>query len=268
MRQLPSVLSFAALAFAALPAAADPTPGVAVSEVSAFHYSAPVAPPRTIRLATSSGDISATASPDGKLDVRAVVTQGDPSRVRVITREEAGGVAICVLFADQSPDGCHLDGIHTSGSGHEKEPSITLVARVPAGVSLAVSSLNGAIHAHGMTADLRASTLNGDVDVSAATIAEATTLNGNVDATFGSAPKGTVALTTNNGNVTVHFPAGVDADIDASTSNGQIKTTFPMAIDSVPGGFGPKSGRARLGRGGAHVDAHTINGNVEIRTGA
>ena len=131
---------------------------------------------------------------------------------------------------------------------------------------VAASAMNGAIHAHGMTAEVRATTLNGDVDVSAATVPEATTLNGNVTASFASAPRGKVELSTNNGNVRANLPSGVDADIDAETSNGEIMVTFPMAIDAVPGGFGPKSGHARLGKGGARIDAHTTNGNVEIKT--
>jgi hypothetical protein len=261
-------VALAACPLAVSAAAASPPPGVAVSEVAPFHYAGAVSAPRSVRLATSNGDITATASTDGKLDVRAVVTDGDPSRVRVITREEAGGVAICVLFADESPDGCRLSGVSSSSGGrnHANEPSITLVARIPAGVSLAASAMNGAIHAHGMTAEVRATTLNGDVDVSAATVPEATTLNGNVTASFASAPRGKVELSTNNGNVKANLASGVDADIDAETSNGEIMVTFPMAIDAVPGGFGPKSGHARLGKGGARIDAHTTNGNVEIKT--
>ena len=40
-----------------------------------------------------------------------------------------------------------------------------------------------------------------------------------------------------------------------------------MAIETTPGGFGPKSGRARLGNGGAKIRAESINGNVELRSG-
>jgi hypothetical protein len=264
---------FALLALTAPPVEASPTPltPATVSEVASFHYAGPVAAARTVRLNAFDGGITVSQSADGKLDVRAVAVDGDASRVRVISREEAGGVAICVLFADETPDDCRLNGVDRASSGnrHENGPTIDLVARVPAGVSLIAGTLNGAIHARGLSGDVHASTLNGDVEVSRGNVAEATTLNGNVTATFGRAPPATarVALTTNNGNVKVSLPVGVDADIDASTIHGEITTSFPMAIETTPGGFGPKSGRARLGNGGARIRAESINGNVDVRSG-
>jgi hypothetical protein len=273
MRFLPARLAlaaFATLGLAATPAAAGPPPGaVTIAEVASFHYASPLAPPRTLRLSGSNGGITVSASTDGKLDVTAVARDGDASRIRVVTREEAGGVAVCVLFADESPDGCQLSGVDRShsGRGHHNEPTVDLVARVPAGVALTAGTLNGAIRARGMTGEVRATTLNGDVEVTGSNVAEATTLNGNVDATFGSVPTGRVELSTNNGNVRVSFPAGANADVEASTIHGEITTSFPMAIQTTPGGFGPKSGKARLGNGGARVQAKSINGNVEVRSG-
>jgi DUF4097 and DUF4098 domain-containing protein YvlB len=98
-------------------------------------------------------------------------------------------------------------------------------------------------------------------------VAEATTLNGNVTATFAKAPAGRVTLSTNNGNVKVSFTGSIDADLEASTIHGEITATFPMSIQTTPGGFGPKSGRAKLGNGGVKIEARAINGNVDVRSG-
>jgi hypothetical protein len=271
--RLPTRFAFAplaSLALAAPPVAASPAP-VTVSEVASFHCTSPIAASRAVRLDAFNGGITVAQSADGKLDVRAIAVDGDASRVRVITREEAGGVAVCVLFADESPEQCRVGSVDrtSSGRGHQNGPTIDLVARVPAGVSLIAGTLNGAIHARGVSGDVHATTLNGDVEVSGGNVVEATTLNGNVTATFGKAPAATarVAVTTNNGNVKVSLPVGIDADIDASTIHGEITTSFPMAIETTPGGFGPKSGRARLGNGGAKIRAESINGNVELRSG-
>ena len=39
-----------------------------------------------------------------------------------------------------------------------------------------------------------------------------------------------------------------------------------MPIETTPGGHGPKSGRTRLGKGGARIDARSLNGDVVLRS--
>ncbi len=266
-----AVATLSCLGLAAAPREASAAgPGVKISEIGAFHYTGLLAAPKTVRLEATNGGIIVTPSTDGALDVTAVVTEGDPSRFRVVTREESGGVAVCVFYADESPDGCGVGEVHRHSHNRrdsDREPTITLVARVPAGVALSAGSMNGRIEAHGLSGEIHARTMNGDVDVSGSNVAEATTLNGSVRAAFGSAPRGNIELTTNNGNVVVTFAAPIDADVEASTVRGEIKTNFPMSIETPPGGFGPKNGRARLGNGGAKIRARSINGDVELRTG-
>jgi DUF4097 and DUF4098 domain-containing protein YvlB len=257
-------VAFASLGLAS-PAFADPAPGVTVSEVRAFHATNALAAPRPLRLSAISGSVSITPSTDGKLDVTAVVERGDASLVRVVTRDDANGVAICVLFAEQSPNDCGASDTRAQARGdHHDSPTVSLVAHVPAAISVSASSLNGAIHAEGLAGSLRATTMNGDVHVSAAAISEASTLNGDIIATFAQAPAGHVKLSTNNGDVKASFASTLDADVTASTMHGDIVASFPIAISSTPGGFGPKSGRARVGRGGAEVQASTMNGNIEL----
>lgn len=271
MRHLASFLACTSLGLAATVAGASSPPGVTVSEVSSFHYASAVTAPRTLRLAAFNGGITVSPSTDGTIDVHAVVTDGDPARVRVVTREEAGSVAVCVQFADESPDGCRASGGDRPASGrkdHQNGPTVDLVARVPSGVLLTAGTLNGAIQARGLGGEVHATTLNGDVTVSAGNVAEATTLNGNVDVSFAAPPAGRVTLGTNNGNVKVCLPRAIDAEIEASTVHGEITATFPMSIATTPGGWGPKNGQARLGKGGPRIQIRSINGNVEIRGGS
>jgi hypothetical protein len=262
----------AATSAQAAPPSSGPSP--LVSEVGAFHWSSSLAAPRMVRLDDTNGAITVSASPsdDGRLDVRAVVHDGDPSLVRIVAREEAGGVAVCVFFAGESPDGCHVGGVNRpSSNGHHHDvPTIELVARVPAGVALNATTLNGAIHARVNGGEVHAKTLNGDVEVSGGTVVEATTLNGKVDASFANAPAPGCRATfsSSNGNVVVHFPSGTNADVEVSTMHGEIVAGFPLAITSTPGGFGPKSGTGRIGSGGPRIEAKTLNGNVELRSGS
>src|SRR6185312_9358656 len=108
------LLLAAPLALAAPAAPAAP----AVSPAASFHYGAPLAADRAVRLDVVIGSIEATPSDDGRLDVRAVVKSGDAARARVVTREEAGGVAICVLLPEDAPEGCMLDGSHRHDHAH------------------------------------------------------------------------------------------------------------------------------------------------------
>jgi hypothetical protein len=261
-------LSLTSLAPEAL-ASAPPSGQPIVSDVASFHWSSALASPRMVRLDGTNGSITVSASTDGKLDVRATVSDGDPARVKVVAREEGAGVVVCVLYADESPDACRVGGVNRSGSGkgHHNDPTVDLIARVPAGVSVAAETLNGGIHVNASGSEVRATTLNGNIDVSGATVTEATTLNGNVEASLSSPPAGRTAFTSNNGNVKVRLPGATNADVEASTMRGEITVTFPMTIESTPGGFGPKNGKGKIGSGGPKLEAKTINGNVEIRTG-
>ena len=276
MRHLAPIVTIASITIAATPVAAATNAmaggNVTVSEVASFHYASPAAVLHEIFDSRSSnGDIVATAAHRREARRPCTVTSsGDAARARIVAREEGGGVVVCVLFADESPEACRMSGVSRSGSNrsHQNGPSIQLVARIPAGVSLTADTLNGTIRARGIGGEVRATTLNGDVDVSAATITEATTLSGNVDATFALPPTKNVEVTTNNGNVRVKLPSAIDADVEASTMNGTITSSFPMPLETTPGGFGPKSGHARLGKGGPKLEARSLNGNVDLKTGA
>ena len=252
-------------ALAATPASSPAAP--VASTPAAFHYGAPLASGRIVRLDGIDVAIDATPSDDGKVDVRAVVREGDASRLRVVTREEEGGVAVCVLHVDESPEGCRVDGVtHASHhGGHDREPRVDLVARLPRGVRLLASSISGAVRARDLTGDVRVSTVSGDVAVSTRGVAEVTTVSGAIDASFGTAPRGNVAFTSTSGVVAVTFPAGTDADVEAMTVSGTLNAAFPMEIRSVPGDFGPKSGHARLGHGGARVRVQSVSGAIDLR---
>ncbi len=253
-----AVLGLGARARAAEPPATS-------SDVASFHWTSSATAPRTLRLYGSNGGITVSASADGKADVHAVIKDGDPALARIVRIDEPDAVTICVLFADEPPSDCSPNGIsHGSHGDHRNPPTIDLIARIPAGVSLSATTANGSIRAHDVGGEVRASTANGNVDVSGARIVEAITANGNVDARLASVPVSQTRFVTTNGNVNVRVPRGTNADVEAATMHGEISASFPMTIHSTPGGFGPKSGAGRIGSGGARIEAKTTNGNVDI----
>lgn len=186
--------------------------------------------------------------------------------MKVVVREDPGGIAVCVLFVQDSPDDCRLGAVQRHDHPHDNGDSdVRLVVRVPRGVTLVAGTLSGSISAQGLTGPVRASTLNGDVRVSTQATAEATTANGAVEVSFATPPTGPLSFETMNGQVKVDLPAGTNAAIDASTTNGEISANFPMTLHTLPMGLGPKEGHAQLGQGGPTLQAHTKNGNVVLR---
>jgi hypothetical protein len=259
-----------ALAVAACAATPQPAHGepaaAAANRPTSFHLNAPLAAPKALRLYGFNGSIEATPSDDGRVDVRSVVRHGDASTARVVTRSEPGALVVCVLFADEPDSDCGADDDarhHESPNGEDAR--VDLVARVPRGVALVARSLNGDVSARDLSGDVDASTLNGDVKVSTTGTARASTLNGAVEAKFATPPVGPLSFESNNGDVRVTLPATSDATIEASTMNGELSSSVPMRIDSVPGGHGPKHGRAKLGSGAARIAARTLNGNVDVQ---
>lgn len=238
-----------------------------------FRFEQRLAAPAKLEIVTPNGSIEAEPSDGDRVEVRARVRgHGDPSKVRIVARPHAGGVVVCALFHDAPADEC-VPGYEPHGRDHHPDDDddddlrVDFSALVPSGVALGARSMNGAIAARDLRGRVDASTMNGDVRIVTSTVAQASTLNGAVDVTLGAVPDAPLAFETKNGKVSLRLPAGVDADLEASTMNGQIRANFPIDVDSVPMGIGPKEGHARLGKGGPKIEAHTLNGDVVLRSG-
>lgn len=273
-----SVVALAAIACHRAPAAAAPAPTPSSSPTVAprasagtpdLDWHAALAAGKTLQLSDVSGDVQVSRADGGTVSVRAVPRGKNASKVRVVTHTEDAGIAVCVLFAEDSDADCRLGTVtHHHRESHDEDVRIDLVARLPRGVKLVAETMNGAVRAKGLESDVQAVSMNGDIELSTTGVATLKTMNGSIDASIGAAPTAALSFVTYNGAVRVRLPEKLDADVEASTMHGSITTSFPMAIETVPMGIGPKSGRARLGKGGAHIEAKTMNGDVVLRTGA
>lgn len=250
--------------------APDQTAAAAASAPGAFHYTRALAPGKALKLVGLNGAIDASPSADGSVDVRAAIRGRNPSKLKIVAREEDRGIVVCVLAAEESPDLCKWDGVehgHVNIEGDD-DARADLFAKVPRGVSLVAGTMNGSIRALSLEGDVRAMTMNGDIQLSTSGVAGAQTMNGSVAATIGTTPRAPLSFQTHNGDVALRLAPGVDAEIDAHTMMGHITATFPMDVESTPMGIGPKSGRGTVGKGGARISAQTMNGNVDVRSGS
>ena len=214
------------------------------------------------------GAIKASGSSGSQVTVTAVKKgkKNDPADVRIEVVEHSGGVTICAVYPDAEGkknecapgDGGRL-------SSEDNDVSVAFTVQVPAGVRLVASTVNGEIEAGGLGADVRATTVNGDVKVSTSGLARATTVNGSIQASMGRADwSGTTSFNTVNGSITVELPSGASTDVSASTVNGGMETDFAL---TVKGKFSMKNMKGTIGDGGRELEMETVNGSIHLKSG-
>ena len=244
-------------------------PGVAAAQGDAFTWSGRVASGGTVEIKGVNGDISAEAASGNEIEVRATkrARRSDPAEVEIAVVEHAGGVTICAVYP--TPRGSRENECAPGDGGrmstNNNDVSVDFVVRVPAGVRLAASTVNGAVEARGLRGDVEASSVNGDVDVSTAGTAEGQSVNGSVELAMGRADwRGQLRAASVNGSVIVTLPASANVDVQGRTVNGDIESDFPI---TVRGKWGPRSMSGTIGSGGRELEVETVNGAIEIRRG-
>ena len=232
-----------------------------------FRWNGRLAPGRVVEIKGVNGNVHAEAARGGEVEVSATKRgrRSDPSEVRIQVVEHADGVTICAVYPSPDPsrpNGCEPgDSWRSNTRNNDVEVSFTV--RVPAGVRFNGRTVNGQVEANSLAADVRASTVNGGVQVSTTGLAEATTVNGSIVAKMGSAEwAGGLRFTTVNGSIDLELPATTNTEVRAQTVNGDISTDFPI---TVQGRFGKRSMQGTIGSGGRTLELTTVNGAIQIR---
>lgn len=243
------------------------TPGAAAAQGSDFAWRGELRAGQTLEIRGTNGHIRAEPSPDGRVHVVADkrARRSDPASVRVEVVEHARGVTICAVYptpADASrPNQCRPGG--GRNSTNENDVQVDFFVRVPAGVRLAGHSANGNIEADGLSSDVLAETVNGNVRIWTGGFAQASTVNGSITGRLGSNSfDDDVAFETVNGSITVEMPDGLDADFRATTVNGSIDSDFQIL---VTGKISRQSVEGTIGSGGHQLRLSTVNGSIRLR---
>ena len=250
------ILSMVALCAAAAPAAAQD-----------YHFTREISPGGRLEIENINGRVEVTPAAGRTADVAVTKTvrSGDGSMVKAISEVTANGLHVCTIYLNRDPNRRTCNG-DNNDSGHRNnrlDVDMHYVVRIPAGVRLVVSDVNGNVSVTGADVDSKIETVNGDVmfDGTGATSLE--TVNGKIVATFTRASwEGTMHVSTVNGSVDLAFPADLSADVRGETVNGGIQSTFPITIEK---GFGPKSFEGRIGNGGRRLSIETVNGAITLR---
>jgi hypothetical protein len=156
----------------------------------------------------------------------------------------------------------HRRGLRIPFLFDRNDVEIDYVLKVPATVSLDLSTVNGRIVTRGTEGATEASSVNGSIDIETAGTREltATTVNGRVKAKFLRSFQG-ARFKSVNGGVEAILPKDASFSVDLSQVNGDFEASFPLSIHSNPGSR-RVSGEVN---GGQHeLKIVTVNGDIAL----
>ena len=240
--------------------------GPAPADAQDFQWRGQLGSGQAIEIKGVNGDVRATASSSGDVEVTATRTarRSNAAEVRIEVVPHAGGVTICAVYPDvpgKEPNQC-LPGRNGNMNTRDNDTVVHFDVRVPYGVGFIGRTVNGEINAQSLQSDAQAHTVNGSVRITTSGLAVASTVNGAVDVAMGRAdwPDGATFKSV-NGGITLRLPVVVDADLRAETLNGSISADFPI---TVTGQFSPRRLNGTIGNGGRPLTLSTVNGSIKL----
>lgn len=236
-----------------------------------FTWTGNVREGRWVYVRNLNGPVRVEQGTGDKVEVRAEKRwrRGDPEDVRITVRQVGSGggdVIVCALWNDRST--CDEDGYHSHSDGwfgmnNRNDVQVEFIVRLPAGVKIDASTVNGGVEIDGATAEVVAHTVNGSVEArSTGGPVNAHTTNGNITVRAASLHDDRTEYTTTNGSITVELGGAVNAEVDMRTVNGRLSSDFPLTVE---GSFSPRRLHATLGKGGPTLRLSTVNGSIRLR---
>jgi len=198
--------------------------------------------------------------------------RGDPADVTIeVTRVGSGDqdVVVCAIWRDHT-DRCDERGYRSEGRNRrgwdrDDDVAVDFTVRLPAGVKLDASSINGRLDISGASAEVVAHTVNGGITArSTGGPVEASTVNGDIDVEMASTGNADLSFETVNGSIEVTVPDDLNADVSMRTVNGSVGSDFPMTLN---GRINPRRINATIGRGGRRLEFTTVNGSIDLKKG-
>ena len=216
---------------------------------NAFTWWGTVPSGRRVMIKNINGGIQVERSANGRVEVGAEKRwrRGNPDDVRIEQKKIGDDVLVCALFSEGSR--CNESGIHTDRRtkwNDRNDVSVRFTMRVPDGVRVDLSTVNGGVEVTGVNNEVDAHTVNGSITVSMGSLGRADDLD----------------YETVNGAITIELPSNFGAQLELSTVNGRVSTDFPITIS---GTLSPRRVRGTVGNGSTRLRASTVNGSVTLR---
>ena len=236
-----------------------------------FNWEGRIASGRHLYVRNLNGAIRVQRASGATAEVTAVKRwrRGDPEDVKIELTKVGSGegdVLVCAIWFERTE--CDEDGYETrndrnSWNNRNNDVSVEFTVRLPAGVKLVTSTVNGSLEIDGATSSVEATTVNGEIHAaSTGGPVMAETVNGSIEVRMREMGTEPLEFSTVNGSITVYVPDEINAELDMRTVNGRVSSDFPL---TVRGRINPRHLRATLGRGGQRLEFSTVNGSVELR---
>lgn len=242
----------------------------AVGGERTFHWQGKLAADQTVTVKDVTGNIDAEAASGDQLEITATKSGYDADQAKVVLLQTSEGVTVCALFPDGDGDyqsDCR-PGDHWNTHSHGRhEARVDFKIRIPKNLRFFAANVNGDVRAEGLGRHAEVVSVNGDVKVSTAGVAEARTVNGNVEASMGDPDwTGKLEFASVNGSIVLELPDDTNADFHFAALNGDMDSDFPMTMKSEHRNhFGPGvSISGQIGKGGHELEVKTVNGSLEL----
>jgi hypothetical protein len=245
-----------------------------------FQWDGQISEGRWVYVRNLNGTVRVERGSGSRLEVTAEKRwrRGNPDDVTIeVTRVGSGDrdIVVCAIWRDVT-ERCDERGYRTYNRDRrdrrdrdddraDRDVAVDIVIRLPEGVRLDASSVNGGIDISGATAEVEAHTVNGGIRAtSAGGPIRAGTVNGDIDVRMARLGDQNLRFNTVNGSIEVTVPNGLDANVSMSTVNGRVGSDFPMTLN---GRINPRRINATIGRGGPRLEFTTVNGSIDLRRG-
>jgi hypothetical protein len=243
----------------------------AASAQDDFHWSGHVDAGDRVEVIGISADIDAQSAGGSSVEVTAT---GLHDGAHIEVQQHADGITFCVVHAGlhRTGDRCNQEG---NGEHHYRwhDEDVRVQVRVPSGVRFTASTVSGDVDVEGLTADVQAHSVSGDVQVSTRGSVEAGSVSGDLQLTMGRLPaRGSLEFRTVSGDVDITLPRDANAELRASTLSGDIDSEFRLEVSGRNHGRGfrvevGQRAHGTLGHGGAQLDVETVSGDITVRKG-
>lgn len=267
LRRARTAVALAIAAFAAFPLVAAAPRAAAAQDKPDFSWDGVIPRGRWLYVRNLNGGIRVERASGDKASVTAEkrVRRGSGDDVRIEMRKVGNDdVLICAIWNENTT--CDADGYRTRGNDNwnrRNEVSVEFTIRLPEGIKLGTSSVNGSLRIDGATSEVEASTVNGAISaVTSGGPVHASTVNGGIEVSMRDLGTEDLDFDTVNGSIELEVPADMNVDLDMRTVNGRVSSDFPLTIS---GRINPRHIRATIGKGGQRLKLSTVNGSVEIR---
>lgn len=221
---------------------------------------------KSLQINNLNGPIEVTRASGDQLRVTAVRTaeRSDPDSVQIKVTHDSEGIVICSVYPGQTDNCTRRGGSHYDNHG-QNDTVVAYTVELPAGSAGALRTVNGSIDARDLASPIDAMAVNGHINVSTTSYAQAKTVNGSIRVSMGSAdwPEKNLEFASVNGAIDVSVPKGTSARVHMKTLNGSISSN--VSLERHQGMFGiMRDADGVLGSGRNQLSFTTVNGSISL----